>query len=328
MVDDPCTFPGVAPAMRRRRGFRAARSLVVAGWLAALWASPLDAQVQGTYLYTLSNFAGRLPYDWARLQVDQERDETYVIYQNLVRIFNSSGMEVFSFGDDLDLGRIVDAAVDADGDIILLSYTDSHPVLTRCNFRGVPLEPFEISNLPSDLDFRPNRIVYRNGQFYFVTTSTASVIVTDASGAFREHIDLLPLMDLTEKQKSEAEVAGFSVDGEGNLFFTIPVFFKAYKFSADRKLTPFGRAGSAPGRFGLVAGIVSDSRGRVIVVDKLKCAIMVFDKDLNFLTEFGTRGSRPENLIVPDDVTIDKRDRLYVTQGRRRGVSVFVLTGD
>ena len=52
---------------------------------------------------------------------------------------------------------------------------------------------------------------------------------------------------------------------------------------------------------------------------------MVFDKDFSFLTEFGNRGLRPENLIIPDDLAIDKRDRLYVTQARRRGVSVFAL---
>ncbi|MBP1636490.1 MAG: hypothetical protein H6Q10_3064, partial [Acidobacteria bacterium] len=29
-----------------------------------------------------------------------------------------------------------------------------------------------------------------------------------------------------------------------------------------------------------------------------------------------------------DDVAVDGRDRLYVSQGRRRGVSVFALTGE
>jgi DNA-binding beta-propeller fold protein YncE len=127
---------------------------------------------------------------------------------------------------------------------------------------------------------------------------------------------------------SGAELFGLSVDKEGSIFFTIPVLFKAYKLAPDRKLTSFGRPGSAPGRFGVVAGIVTDSRGHVIVVDRLKCVIMVFDKDFNFLTEFGYRGTKPGNLIVPDAIGIDRRDRVYVTQGRKRGVSVFALAGD
>jgi hypothetical protein len=53
---------------------------------------------------------------------------------------------------------------------------------------------------------------------------------------------------------------------------------------------------------------------------------MVFDKDFNFLIEFGYRGAKPENLITPDDIAVDQRDHVYVSQGRNRGVSVFALT--
>ena len=84
------------------------------------------------------------------------------------------------------------------------------------------------------------------------------------------------------------------------------MLFKAFQLSPDKKLASFGRSGSAPGRFGVVAGIVTDSRGNVLVADKLKSVVMVFDKNFDFLTEFGYRGSRPENLVVPDDLA-DRR---------------------
>jgi sugar lactone lactonase YvrE len=274
----------------------------------------------------LSTFAGRVPYDWARIHVDQQREETYVIYRNLVRVFNTSGMEVFSFGDDLDLGLLLDVAVDEKGDINLLSQKDSRAIVTRCNFRGEPVGSLEIKNLPSGLAFDANRMVYRNGRFYFATTAASSLIIVDGDGVFRERIEFLPLVEAEERQKVGAEMVGFAVDGEGNVFFTIPVLFKAFKYSPDGSLTSFGRPGSAPGRFGIVAGIARDSQGDVLVVDKLRCVVMVFDKDFNFLTEFGYRGARPENLIVPDDVVVDRKDRLYVTQGRMRGISVFALT--
>ena len=121
-------------------------------------------------------------------------------------------------------------------------------------------------------------------------------------------------------------MTGFTVDGEGNIFFTVPVLFRVFKFSPDRKMASFGRPGSAPGRFGIVSGIVTDSRGNLLVADKLRCVVMAFDKGFNFLGEFGYRGTRPENLVVPDDLAIDTKDRIYVSQGRRRGVSVFALS--
>ena len=315
----------VARLMTMRRGGAAA--FAVASVLVAIGASTVRAQVQPTYLYGLSSFSGPVRYEGARLHIDQERDETYVIYQNIIRVFNRSGMEIFSFGDDLDLGQISDAAVDRNGDVILLSHKDSRAVVTRCNFRGVPIGPIEIKNLPPGVVFAASRMVRRTGVFYFASLETASVIVTDANGEFRNHIELLPLLEGEDRLKGTgAEVIGFTADKDGNLFFTIPTLFKVFRFSSDGKLTSFGRSGSAPGRFGVIAGVATDSHGNLLVTDKLKCVVMVFDKDFNFVTEFGYRGARPENLIVPDDIAVDGKDRLYVSQGRRRGISVFALT--
>jgi len=294
----------------------------------ALSAGTLFAQARATYLYTLSNFSGKLRYDWVRVRVDRERDEIYVLYQNLVRIFSPSGMEVFSFGDDLDLGQIVDAEVDANGDIILLSFKDGRSQVTRCNFRGVPIGPIEIRNLPEGLTFYANRMILRNGLLYFASLATSSVIVTDTNGEFRRHIEFLPLIEATENEKAGAETVGFTVDRDGSIYFSIPALFKVFKYSPDGKLGFFGRPGSAAGRFGILGGVAIDSRGNVLVADKLKCVVMVFDKDFKFLVEFGYRGAKPQNLVVPDDVAVDGRDRLYVSQGRRRGVSVFALTGE
>lgn len=316
-------LPVTTPPTRRPRLACGAAALLCC---LALGTAALAGPVTGTYLYTLANFGGKLPYDWARIYVDQERDETYVIYQNVIRIFGSSGMEVFSFGDDLDLGLIADAAVDDRGDIILLSYKAEQPLVTRCTYRGVPIGQVQIRNVPAGVVFGPNRMIFSNGRLYFAALSTGTLIVTDATGQYREHANLLSGLEGTPKEKTEAEITGLSVDRDGSIFFTVPVVFRAFKRAPDGTTTSFGRPGSTPGRFGVVAGIVADSRGNVIVIDKLKCAVMVFDKDFNFLTEFGMRGLRPENLIVPDDVAIDKRDRIYVTQGRRRGISVFALT--
>jgi hypothetical protein len=301
-------------------------AIVIAGWM-ALGATAGAPPVQATYLYTLSNFSGSLPYDWVRIHVDPGTNEIYVLYQSLVRIFSPSGMEVYSFGDDLDLGQVLDAAVDGNGDVLLLSYKDSRALVTRCNFRGVPVASLEIRNLPAGLAFVANRMFLRNDRLYFVSTNASSVIITDLAGEFREHLDLLALVDADEKQKVGAEIIGFAVDGEGNLYFTVPVLFRVFKVSPDRTVTSFGRPGSAPGRFGVLSGVAADSHGNLLVADKLRCVVMVFDRGFTFLTEFGYRGARPENLIVPDDIAVDERDRVYVSQGRSRGVSVFALSG-
>lgn len=289
------------------------------------------AGVKGSFLYNLSGFTGTIPYDWARLVSDKTQNEVYVLYQSTLRIFNDSGMEVYRFGDDLNLGQVVDLAVDENGDIFLLAYKQSGGDFTgeivHCNFRGEPKSRFEIRNMPADFSkFFPNRMVYQSGNFYLASLMGLKVAVVDHQGNFKKGYDLFPLLELEEKDRGNVEIFGFSVDREGNILFTVPVLFRACILSPDGKLAFFGRPGSTAGRFNIVAGIVKDSKGNYLVVDKLKCAVMVFDANFRFITQFSQRGYKPGYLIAPDDIAIDNSDRVYVTQAARKGVSVFKLT--
>jgi len=289
---------------------------------------PVKSQaVQGTFLYSLSNFTGLIPYNWARVSVDEERNEIYILYQNSLRIFNEAGMEIHGFGDDLDLGHIVDMAIEPSGDILLLAYKQSEGEIIQCNYRGVLKSTLKLSNLPDEfLKFVPNRMIYKDGNLYFISLSEMRIVITDIQGNFKKGYDLIPLLEREEKDRGNMEVIGFSVDRERNILFTVPTLFRACILSPEGKMDWFGKPGSVSGKFNIVAGITRDSKGNYLVVDKLKCAVMVFDKDYKFLTQFGYRGLKPGNLIAPDDIAIDRNDRIYVTQSRKRGVSVYSLT--
>jgi hypothetical protein len=289
--------------------------------------------VRGTFLYNLSNFTGAISFSWPKVFIDRERNEAYVAYQNLIRIFNETGMEVYRFGDELDVGAILDIAVDREGNILLLSQRWLQTgdrvnfEITRCNYRGEPVTRIEVKNLPSEYSkFLPERMIYREGNLYLVSLNAMVVIVTDGSGVFSEVYDILPMLELEEKEKQDAMMQGFSIDKEGNFLFTMPPLFRAYKISPDRKVSYFGKAGGAPGRFNIVAGIATDSRGNILVVDKLKCSVMVYDKNFKFLNQFSSRGWKPGLLIAPEDIVIDKQDRVYVTQAGNKGISVFKMT--
>ena len=70
--------------------------------------------VEVSFLYRLSDFSGPIPFQWATVHTDAERNEIYVVdpHERDVRIFNDSGMEVFRFGDDGVLGSVIDIAVE------------------------------------------------------------------------------------------------------------------------------------------------------------------------------------------------------------------------
>lgn len=288
------------------------------------------AVVQSVFLYKLSDFTGVIPCDWTRVAVDWERNETYVLYQNIIRVFNESGMEIYRFGDDLALGQINDVAVDGEGNILLLSYANINGTpkgaVSLCNYRGELRSKIEWKNFPPDFsNYSPSSMVYRDGLLYFMSGTGMSVVVTDANGNFRKGYDLFPLLGIEEKKRGSVEITGFSVDDRGNILFTVAVLFKAYVLSPDGKLASFGRPGGAPGLFNVVAGIAADSKGNYLVADKLKSAVMVFDSNFNFLTQFGYRSARPGSLIVPYDIAIDRKDRIYISQAHKQGVSVFKL---
>jgi hypothetical protein len=289
-----------------------------------------QAAVKGAFVYNLSDFTGSIPYNWSRVVADKERSEIYVLYQNTIRVFNESGMEIYRFGDDLDLGQIVDIAVDKNGDILLLTYkqTEGQSVsqIIQCNYRGEPKSNIELKNLPRQFsEFSPTRMIYLDGDIYLASLMGLNVFIADHQGNFKKGYDLIPLLELQEKDRGNVEMIGFSVDRERNILFTVPTLFKACILSPDGNLSWFGKPGSAPGRFNVVAGIARDSKGNYLVVDKLKCAVMVFDQNFKFITQFSERGYRPGYLIAPDDIAIDNGDRIYVTQTARRGVSVFRL---
>jgi sugar lactone lactonase YvrE len=235
-------------------------------------------------------------------------------------------MEIYRFGDDLELGHIIDIAVDQKGDILLLAYKESKGGIVLCNYRGEPKSEIELKDFPPEFSgFAPNRMIYHDGNLYLASLMGLTVVVTDLKGSFKKGYDLFTLLELDEKDRGNVEIIGFSVDKEGNILLTIPVLFRAYVLSPDGKMNSFGKPGSAPGKFNIIAGIARDSKGNYIVIDKLKCAVMVFDKNFKLLTQFATRGYKPGYLIAPDDIAIDNGDRIYVTQVAKKGVSVFRL---
>jgi DNA-binding beta-propeller fold protein YncE len=285
--------------------------------------------VEVAFLYTLSDFKGPISYHWPNIAVDQKRNEIYVVdtKEREVTVFNDYGMAVYRFADDGTLGTVVDLAVDEDGHILALSRQGLSFSIIVCNYRGEPLSQLTLENFPAELsNFTPKRMAYRQERLYLVDSKSMSIAVTDKNGFYLKGYDLGSILNIEEKKRNATDIDGFSVDHNGNILFTIPVLFAAYRLSPEGEIRGFGRPGGAPGKFNVVGGIVADDRGYYYVADRLKSAILVFDEDFKFQFEFGYRGPRRDNLSGPRHLALDSQDRLYVSQLNSRGVSVFKIT--
>jgi DNA-binding beta-propeller fold protein YncE len=297
--------------------------------LAAFWlfSTPSFAAIDCTYVYNLSNFSGKVPFNWANIAIDEDRKEVYVAdpEERDIRVFNDSGMEIYRFGDDDRFGTVMDVAVKKDGNILVLAKRASELSIILCNFRGDPLSEFAVKGMPIDFStFTPNRIICRNDLMYFVDSNEIQIVVTDQNGIYTKGYHLKPLLAVDEKKLGGAEIGGFSVDGQGNMLFTVPEVFLAFILSPEGRIQNFGSPGSAPGKFSLIGGITADDKGYIYVADRGKNVIIVFDRQFQFQSEFGYRGSRPENLVGPENLGFySGKGMLYVSQLRNRGISVF-----
>jgi DNA-binding beta-propeller fold protein YncE len=286
------------------------------------------AAVQTSFLYTLSNFSGPVPYSSVGITVDRSRNEVYIINpkENDIRVFNDQGMEIYRFGEDGSLGRVYDLAVKKDGNIIVLSKRNFNISILLCNFRGEPVSTLELKNFPPEFSgFIPTRMICQHELLYLLDSGSLRLAVTDTDGVFQKGYDLGLLAAIEESKRAQTAIGGFSVDREGNMLFTIPVLFAAYKLTPDGNLVSFGKRGSTPGTFNIVGAIAVDDRGYYYVADKLKSAILIFDTNFTFQYQFGLRGLGPDNLVGPRDLALGE-GKLYVSQLLNRGVSVFKLT--
>ncbi|MBW1842804.1 MAG: hypothetical protein JRE38_00300 [Deltaproteobacteria bacterium] len=311
--------------------------------LALLMALPVNlalAEVTASFSYPLSNFEGPVLSQWAKLAVDSERNEIYALHQrkNDIRIFDEHGMEIFVFAEGL--GSAADIAIGDDGDIFLLTRGYQTSAVHLLNFRGEEVAEISLQNVPSTFSkFAADRLVHRNNSLYLVDSDSMRVLVVDEAGRFETSYDLsreikpfipredrqreLSINSWRKKTLEDIALNGFTVDNEGNFFFTVPVLFSAFKLSPRGELRRFGKSGSGKGKFGVVSGIATDDKGYIYVSDRLRSVVLVFDRKLMFQTEFGYRGNQPSNLIVPDDLAIDSLGNVYVGQAANRGVSVF-----
>ena len=292
--------------------------------LLAIFPSASSAVMAGKYMYNLSDFYGSVPFDWSRPYYDPRTGEVYVSSGGTVRIFNLTGMEVYSFSEG-ELGMIQDISTDLEGNILTLSWSSPEYYIGRCNYRGDLLKEIRLAGLPGDFsEFAPNRMIHRDGEIYLVDRTRLRVAVIDMNGAFRRGYDLAPLIEVKEENRQEKDIFGFTLDGDGNMLFTVPAQFTAYKVTQEGKVSSFGKRGSTPGKFGVASGIASDGKGNIFVADTLRCVVMIFDKEFQFQSEFGYRGLAPGRLIGPRELEVDAgNSRVFVTQLRKRGISVF-----
>ena len=135
-----------------------------------------------------------------------------------------------------------------------------------------------------------------------------------------------------------SEPWGVAVGPDGSVYVTDTWNHRIQKFTADGKpIMSWGQYGqptidnpaSASSLWG-PRGIAVDARGHILVADTGNKRIVIFDKDGNYITEFGTGGFDPGQFDEPVGVAVAASGTVYVTDTWNQRVQAFVPseTGD
>jgi hypothetical protein len=292
---------------------------------AALWLLPAaTAAFEGTrFLYLLSDLNGYLPFNAVTMRVDRQHDELYLYDQSVqaVRVFNTAGMEIYHFNSSDYPGRFLGLFPTGHGELLIL--TDNTGVLTlfSCDERGKPKSSLIITN-STDREFHPDLFVGQGDRLYLADRARMLIVVCNKQGGDQQLHDIAARLELTDAQRDDAGLTGFNVTPQGEILFTVATEFRAGRIALNGAMRTFGSKGSTPGKFNIVGGIAADDAGNIYVAETLRCTIIVFDNNGRFLQQISQRGEAPNKLIGPDEIMV-LNDRLYVSQMRARGVSVF-----
>jgi DNA-binding beta-propeller fold protein YncE len=68
-----------------------------------------------------------------------------------------------------------------------------------------------------------------------------------------------------------------------------------------------------------------DALGRMYVTDTSNNRVQILNADGTFLASWGTRGSKPGQLIAPTGIALDNAGNIYVTEGGNERTQKFRL---
>jgi len=122
--------------------------------------------------------------------------------------------------------------------------------------------------------------------------------------------------------------SGLTIDCDGLVLVADTHYFRVLCFTPEGRLLPDrtigGTNGSEPGQFGFVTDAVRDSRKNMYIAEYGEFdRVQKFSPAGRFLLQWGSHGRQPGQFIRPQNLAVDRHDRIWVADACNHRIQVF-----
>ena len=211
---------------------------------------------------------------------------------------------------------------------------EEHKLIVRLGGVDIPGSPCTLHAIPSP-DKPVNIISGVNQPWGVVVTKNEETIVAECGA------DCITILN-KEGQKVKSfgtkgikkgqftNPRGVAISHDGHILVMDDHRLQKLTFEGDCvKSVGSSKAGSGPLQFNTPVGItVHPTTGQIFIADIYNHRIQVLNNDLTYSFRFGEKGSAPEQLNEPTDVTFDNEGYLYVTDFYNHCIKKFTSRGE
>ncbi|MDD3626337.1 MAG: 6-bladed beta-propeller [bacterium] len=122
---------------------------------------------------------------------------------------------------------------------------------------------------------------------------------------------------------------GIGIDPEGNVWVPDPNNNRVQKFDSQGNFIAKIGNGYGEGNylFDWPSDVAIDSKGYIYIVDMNNCRIVVYNKNYEYVREWGEFGTTDTEFKYPISIAIDKWDNIYVCDEQNLEIKKFTRTG-